>query len=55
MQRENKKEFYINELKSFHCNLCNSNLIMKYLNQSQQILLCSNKNVRIKYYFILIL
>ena len=51
MEKANKKIFYFNELKSIHCNICNSDLVIKYLNQSQQILLCSNKNVR-KYKFL---
>ena len=36
---------YENDIKSLHCNLCNSNLVMKHLNQFQRILLCSNKSV----------
>ena len=46
MEKQSKTNFYSNELKSLHCNICNSNLIMKYLNHAQQIILCSNKNVR---------
>ena len=33
------------ELKSIHCNSCGSSLVMKFLNFSQQIMACSNKNV----------
>ncbi len=47
MDKKNKTKIYLNELKSLHCNLCNSNLTIKYLNQIQQIILCSNKKVRI--------
>ena len=39
------REITSDELKSIHCNYCNSDLVMKYLNQFQQIILCSNKNV----------
>ena len=46
MEKQNKTKFYLNELKSLHCNICNSNLIIKYLNHAQQIILCSNKEVR---------
>ena len=42
---KNQIKGYINDLKSIHCIYCNSNLMMKYLNHSQQITLCSNKNV----------
>ena len=49
MDKKNQSKEYLNEIKSLHCNLCNSNLVMKYLNQSQQIILCSNKKVRFKY------
>ena len=48
MDKKNQSKEYLNELQLLHCNLCNSNLVMKYLNQSQQIILCSNKNVRYK-------
>ena len=48
MDKTSKTKINLNELKTIHCNVCNSNLIMKYLNQSQQIILCSNKKVRIK-------
>ena len=47
MEKETKKEMYNRELGLLHCNSCNSNLIIKYINQSQQILLCSNNKVRI--------
>ena len=47
MDKNNKTNFYLDELISLHCNYCNSNLMMKYLNQTQQIILCSNKKVRI--------
>ena len=43
--KKNQIKNYVNDLKSLHCISCNSNLIMKYLNQSQQIILCSNKSV----------
>lgn len=46
MDKNNQSKFYLNELKTLHCILCNSNLVIKYLNQSQQIILCSNKKVR---------
>ena len=46
MEKGSKKEFYNREFELLHCNSCNSNLIIKYLNQSQQILLCSNNKVR---------
>lgn len=42
----NKKDLILNELKSFHCNSCCSSLSIKFLNQTQQIVICSNKNVR---------
>ena len=45
MDKVSKTKFYSDELKSIHCNYCNSDLVMKYLNQFQQIILCSNKNV----------
>ena len=45
MEKENKSQLIANELKSIHCIICNSTLVLKYLNQSQQILLCSNKKV----------
>ena len=45
--KKNNIKYNKNELKSIHCICCKSNLIMKYLNQSQQIILCSNKNVSI--------
>ncbi len=35
---------------SFHCTCCNSSLVLKYLNEKKQMLICSNKNV--KYYII---
>ena len=47
MEKETKKEFYFREFGLLHCNSCNSNLILKYINQFQQILLCSNNKVRI--------
>ena len=47
MEKETKKELYNRGLGLLHCNSCNSNLIIKYINQSQQILLCSNNKVRI--------
>ncbi len=47
MEKETKKEFYNKEFELLHCNSCNSSLVIKYLNQSQQILLCSNNKVRI--------
>ena len=40
-----KSKKYDNEIKTLHCTLCNSNLVLKYLNQSQRIILCSNKSV----------
>ena len=40
-----KSKKYMEEIKSFHCCMCNSNLVLKYLNQSQRITLCSNKEV----------
>ena len=50
-----KSKRYINEIKTLHCNICNSNLILKYLNQFQRIVLCSNKKVIyiINLYFII--
>ena len=47
MEKETNKQFYNREIGLLHCNSCNSNLVLKYLNQSQQILLCSNNKVRI--------
>ena len=41
---ENSKK-YIDEIQSFHCCMCNSNLVLKYLNHFQRIILCSNKEV----------
>ena len=41
---ENSKK-YIDEIQSFHCSMCNSNLVLKYLNHFQRIILCSNKEV----------
>ena len=52
MDKINKTQFYLNELISLHCNYCNSNLMIKYLNQTQQIILCSNKKVRINTFYI---
>ena len=40
-----KSKKYMEEIKSFRCSICNSNLVLKYLNQSQRITLCSNKEV----------
>ena len=40
-----KSKKYMEEIKSFRCSICNSNLVFKYLNQSQRITLCSNKEV----------
>ena len=40
-----KSKKYVDEIKTLHCTLCNSNLILKYLNQTQRIILCSNKSV----------
>ena len=40
-----KSKKYVDEIKSLHCSLCNSNLVLKFLNQSQRIVLCSNKSV----------
>ena len=40
-----KSKKYVDEIKALHCTLCNSNLILKYLNQTQRIILCSNKSV----------
>ena len=50
-----KSKRYINEIKTLHCNICNSNLILKYLNQFQRIVLCSNKKIIyiINLYFII--
>ena len=40
-----KSKKYVDEIKTLRCTLCNSNLILKYLNQTQRIILCSNKSV----------
>ena len=45
-----KSKAYSKEISSLHCNICNSNLVLKHLNQIQRIILCSNKSV-IKYNF----
>ena len=46
MENEKKtSKININEIKTLHCNLCNSNLVLKHLNQFQRIILCSNKAV----------
>ena len=45
---ENSKKIlnsYSEEISAMHCNLCNSNLVLKYINQNQRIILCSNKSV----------
>ena len=34
---------------SFHCTCCNSSLVLKYLNEKKQMLICSNKNVKYLY------
>ena len=47
-----KSKKYVDEIKTLRCTLCNSNLILKYLNQTQRIILCSNKSVsNISLYF----
>ena len=45
--KESKK--FLTQINSLHCNLCNSPLVLKYLNQFQQITLCSNKLVSISF------
>ena len=37
------------DFSNFHCTSCGSNLVLKYLNENNQILICSNKQV--KYFF----
>ena len=50
---ENSKKIsksYSEEISTMHCNLCNSNLVLKYINQNQRIILCSNKSVIILFF-----
>ena len=34
------------DFSNFHCTSCGSNLVLKYLNEKNQMLVCSNKQVK---------